>query len=272
MKLHTEWVEYEVDGKKVQGYFARPAAVQAPLPGVLVIQEAFGVDPHIQDVTERFATAGYAAFAPDLFSYGGKPATLAPDRIEDAKQFLDTIPQAAWFDAALRAPLIAALPGGRGKPIEETLGVLLVPNRPWDQYVATLRAARSWLVAGPSKGQKVGSVGWCMGGAISLRLACSEPELGAAVVFYGFTPPLEMLAALKCPVLGLYAENDPRINAGLPALAEAMKAQGKRFEHLIYPGTSHAFYNDTRGNYRVDAARDAWARTLSFFAANLGNA
>jgi len=272
MKLQTEWVEYEVDGKKVQGYFARPAAVQAPLPGVLVIQEAFGVDPHIQDVTERFATAGYAAFAPDLFSYGGKPAPLAPERIEDAKQFLDTIPQAAWFDAALRAPLLAALPAARGKAIEETLGVILVPNRPWDQYVATLRGGRSWLVAGPSNGKKVGSVGFCMGGAISLRLACGEPELGAAVSFYGFSPPLEQLAGLKCPVLALYAETDPRINAGVPALVDAMNAQGKRFEHHMYPGTPHAFHNDTRGNYRVDAARDAWARTLLFFAGNLGNA
>ncbi len=272
MKLQTEWVEYEADGKQVQGYCARPAAAKGALPGVLVIQEAFGVDPHIQDVTERFATAGYAAFAPDLFSYGGKPAPLAPERIEETKQFLDTIPQAAWFDPAQRASALAALPEARGKAIEETLGVVLVPNRPWDQYVATLRAGRSWLAAGPSKGKKIGSVGFCMGGALSLRLACSDPELAAAVVFYGFPPPLEMLAGLKAPVLGLFAENDPRINAGLPALAEAMKAQGKRFEHLIYPGASHAFLNDTRGNYHVDAARDSWARTLSFFAGNLGHA
>jgi carboxymethylenebutenolidase len=238
---------------------------------VLVIQEAFGVDPHIQDVTQRFATAGYAAFAPDLFSYGGKPEPLAPERIEDAKQFLDTVPQTAWFDAAQRAPALAAVIEARRKALEETLALLLVPNRPWDQYVATLRAGRSWLAEGASRGQKIGSVGFCMGGAISLRLACHEPELSAAVVFYGFSPPPEELAGLKCPVLGLYAENDPRITGAVPALVDAMKAQGKRFEHHIYPGAPHAFLNDTRGNYRVDAARDAWARTLSFFADHLAS-
>jgi carboxymethylenebutenolidase len=245
---------------------------QGALPGVIVIQEAFGVEPHIQDVAQRFATAGYAAFAPDLFSYGGKPAPLAPERIEDAKQFLDTLPQPAWFDPALRAPVLAALPEARRTSLEETLGLLLIPNRPWEQYVSTLRAGRSWLAAGPSQGRKIGSVGFCLGGAISLRLACGEPELAAAVVFYGFPPPLELLGGLKCPVMGLYAENDPRINAGVPALVEAMKAQGKRFEHHIYPGVAHAFFNDTRANYRVDAARDAWARTLSFFASHLANA
>jgi carboxymethylenebutenolidase len=271
MKLQTEWVEYEAEGKKVRGYLARPSAAQGALPGVLVIQEVFGVDPHIQDVTERFAAAGYAAFAPDLFSHGGKPAPLMPDRIEDAKQFLDTLPQPAWFDPAQRAPALAALPEARRKALEETLGLLLVPNRPWDQYVAIMRAGRAWLAAGPAKGQKIGSVGFCMGGALSLRLACSEPELGAAVVFYGSAPPLEMLAGLKCPVLGLYAEQDPRINAGVPALADALKAQGKQFEHHIYPGAKHAFLNDTRANYQADAARGAWARTLSFFASHLAS-
>lgn len=270
MKLHTEWVEFEADGKKVQGYLARPSAAQGALPGVLVIQEAFGVDPHIQDVTQRFATAGYAAFAPDLFSYGGKPAPLSPERIEDAKAFLDAMPQAAWFDPTLRAPYLEKLPEPKRQQVGETLGLVLVPNRPWEQYVSTMRAARSWLAAGPSQGRKIGSVGFCMGGAISLRLACHEPELAAAVVFYGFPPPVEQLAGLKSPVLALYAETDPRINAAVPALVDAMKAQGKRFEHHTYPGVAHAFFNDTRFNYRVDAARDAWARTLSFFAAQLG--
>jgi carboxymethylenebutenolidase len=269
MKLHTEWVEYEADGKKVQGYFARPSAAQGVLPGVLVIQEAFGVDAHIQDIAERFATTGYAAFAPDLFSYGGKPAPLAPERVEEAKQFLDTVPQTAWFDAAQRAPALAALPEPRGKAIEQTLALLLPATRPWDQYVSALRAGQAWLSAGPSRGQKIGSVGFCMGGALSLRLACNDPELAAAVVFYGLAPPLEQLAGLKCPVLGLYAENDPRIMSGVPELERAMKTQGKWFENHVYPGAPHAFLNDTRANYRPDAARDAWARTLSFFANKL---
>lgn len=271
MKLQTEWVRYEVQGQPVRGYFARPAAAQEPLPGVVVIQEAFGVDPFIQDVTERLATAGYAAFAPDLFSYGGTPGPLADARIEDAKRFLDTVPQAAWFDASLREPSLQVLASERAQALRETLGLLITQNRPWEQYLATLRGGREWLHQGPSRGQKVGALGFCMGGALSLRLACADAELGASVVFYGFAPPYEQLAGLKCPVLGLYAENDPRITGAVPALAEAMKAQGKRFEHHVYPGTAHAFFNDSRANYKAEASRDAWARTLSFLATSLAS-
>lgn len=270
MKLRSEWLELNVGDTKAQGYLCSPAAAKEPLPGVLVIQEVWGVDEHIQDVTERFARAGYAAIAPDLFSYGGKPAALAPERVEDVKAFLDTVPQSAWFDPAQRATALAAQPEARRKPLEETMALLLTRDRPWDKYIATLRAAQAKLTEGPSQGHKVGAVGFCMGGALALRLACVDPELGAAVVFYGGAPPHEQLAGIQCPVLGLYAENDPNITGAVPALADAMYQKGKRFEHYIYSGAPHAFFNDTRGNYRPTASRDAWARTLTFFTAHLG--
>ena len=163
-----------------------------------------------------------------------------------------------------------ALPEGRRKSLEETMALRLTRDRPWDKYVATLRAAQAKLTTGPSQGRKVGAVGFCMGGSLALRLACVAPELGAAVVFYGGAPPHEQLAGIQCPVLGLYAEIEPNITGAVPALAEAMKQQGKRFEHSIYSGAPHAFFNDTRGNYRPTASRDAWARTLTFFTAHLG--
>ena len=269
MKLHSEWMELSVGDAKAQAFFCRPAAARGPLPGVLVIQEAWGVDSFIQDVAERFARAGYAALAPDLFSYGGKPAALAPERVEKVKDFLDTVPQSAWFDPAQRATALAALPESQRKPLEESIGLLLVPTRPWEQYVATVRAAHQRLSEGSSQGRKVGIMGFCLGGALSLRYACAEPQLGAAVVFYGMSPPPELLGGLRAPVLGLYAEQDPHINGGLPALADTLKQRGQRFEHHLYPGTLHAFFNDTRANYHVDAARDAWARTLSFLATHL---
>jgi len=272
MKLNTGWIGYDVDGQKVTGYFARPTAARGPLPGVVLIQEVWGVDPHIQDVADRLATAGYAVLAPELFSYGGKPAPLSPERIEDAKQFLDTLPVPAWFDPAQRAPAIAALPDGRRQAMDETLGLLLNRNRPWDPYFATVRGAKAWLQAEHAQGQKVGAVGFCLGGALSLQFACKDPELAAAVVFYGFAPPHELLDGLRAPVLGLYAEaaKDPNIGNAVPALAEAMKQKGKRFEHRFYSGANHAFFNDSRAaSYHVGAARDAWARTLGFFAAHL---
>lgn len=267
MNLETEWVEYDAAGRSARGYLTRPAAVRgAPLPGLLVIQEVFGVDGHIQDVAERFAAAGYAAFAPDLFSYGGTPAPLTSLRLEDAKRFLDTLPQAAWSDASLRAAALAALPERQGHALQETLALLITADRPWEQYVATVSGAHAWLAENASKGHTVGSVGFCMGGALSLRLACAEPALAAAVVFYGFPPPHAQLAGVQCPVLGLYAEHDAKITGAVPALAQAMHAAGKRFEHHVYPGASHAFFNDTRRSYGAAPARDAWARTLGFLA------
>lgn len=269
MKLKTEWVSLDVEKTSAQGYLARPAAAaNRPLPAVVVIQEAFGVDDFITDITERLATAGYAALAPDLFSYGGKPAALMPERVEDAKNFLDTIPIPAWFDPSLRGQALDKVASPRREQLTETLAQLLVAERPWDQYVATLRAGRAYLQKA-CPGAAVGCIGFCLGGALAMRLACADAELAAAVAFYGFAPPLSSLANLRAPILALYAESDPRINAGVPALAAAMESAHKRFTHHTYPGTSHAFMNDTRGNFHIDAMRDAWARVLTFFAAEL---
>jgi carboxymethylenebutenolidase len=108
-----------------------------------------------------------------------------------------------------------------------------------------------------------------MGGGLSARLACGDPELAAAVIFYGASPEADHLAALVCPVLGFYGGEDPRITGAVPALAAAMEAAGKDFEWHVYLGAAHAFFNDTRRAYDVDAARDAWARALGFFARTL---
>ena len=105
-----------------------------------------------------------------------------------------------------------------------------------------------------------------------MRLACAAPGISAAVSFYGFAPPADQISALQAPILALYAENDPRINAGVTALAVSMGAAQKRFTHHTYPGTSHAFMNDTRGNFHVDAMRAAWARTLHYCAKELTGA
>ena len=269
MHLDTRWVDLQVEGAPAKAYFARPTRAEGPLPGVVLIQEAFGVDAFVRDVAERLATAGYAVIAPALFSVGGTPEALSEPRIEAAKRFLDGLPMSAWFDPALRAPAIAALKAAEAEHMSETLGLLLVRDRPWDRYLATLKAGRAWLSAEGSNGKKLGALGFCMGGALSLRLACVDPEIAAAVVFYGFAPPPEMLATLQAPVLGLYAENDPAITPGIPALAEAFKAQGKSFQSQVFPGTRHAFFNDTRGSFQLEASRLAWARALSFLAEKL---
>ncbi|GIW08818.1 MAG: carboxymethylenebutenolidase [Dehalococcoidia bacterium] len=119
--------------------------------------------------------------------------------------------------------------------------------------------------------QGIGIVGFCMGGWLSFLAATRIPDLGAAVVFYGRAPEQTELAKVVCPVLGLYAEDDPNITPNVPAVSAAMAAAGKQFTYHIYPGTKHAFFNDRRPEiYNADAARDAWKWTLRFFRQNLG--
>lgn len=269
MKLENGFRSFEVQGKQVSAYFSSPAAAQGTLSGIVVIQEAWGVDDHIQDVADRFAAAGYAVVAPELFSHGGKPEPLSFDRVDEAKKFLDTLPQPAWFDAALRSQSLVKLPESRRAKVEETLSLLLPPQRPIPLYLAIIRAAADELAAGKSRERPIGTIGFCMGGMLSLLSAAQIPELGAAVSFYGATPNREVVSKIRCPVLALFAEQDPRVNAGLPQFVSDMRETGRSLEHRIYPRSRHAFFNDTRMNYDVHAARMAWAHTLRFFADNL---
>ncbi len=269
MELKRDWVTYTSDGAPVQAYVVRPAAADGPLPGIVVIQEVWGVDAHIQDMAERFATAGYVAMAPDLYSHGGRPPSLEEGPIIAVRTFLDTLPPGAWGNPALRDEAIAKLPPDEGQRIRETLGNIFSPNRPMAQYVSDLRAAADYLRAHGSGGRSVGSVGYCLGGALSVRLAAADPELKAAVIYYGDAPGGEEQKAIRCPVLGLYGGEDHRISDSVPAFAESMKGLGKEFQYKIYDGAPHAFFNDVRRSYHVEAVRDAWARTLSFFAQHL---
>ena len=106
-----------------------------------------------------------------------------------------------------------------------------------------------------------------MGGGLAARLACAESALAGAAIFYGEPAPGELVSLISCPVIGFYGGEDPRITDTVPAFAETMKAAGKAYEPHVYPDAPHAFFNDTRPSYTVDAARDAWACLLGFFAA-----
>ncbi|MEA2297508.1 MAG: carboxymethylenebutenolidase [Solirubrobacteraceae bacterium] len=266
MELSTEWIEYRAGGEPVSAYRARPAETREPLPAVIVIQEVWGPDAHIQDVADRLAAAGYLALAPDLYSHGARPPELEPDRIARAKGFLEGLPPAAWMDPAKRAEALAELPPREGGPIGETLASLLPAERPMDRYLAVLRAAVAFLREDPAVDGHVASIGFCLGGGLSALLACEEPTLDAAVIFYGMSPAAERVDGVACPVLGFYGAEDRRITSGVAVLAAAMAEAGKDFEAVVYAGAPHAFLNDTRSSYRPAAARDAWARTLAFLA------
>ncbi len=136
-----------------------------------------------------------------------------------------------------------------------------------DEAERDLRGAIGYLLNhAATSGEKVGTVGFCMGGALSLYAASKNPQVGACVVFYGIHPNVKPdLASLRAPVLGIYAENDGYVTPTVVRELEAkLKQHGKSAEMHIYPDVDHGFFNDTREVYNEAAAKDAWRRVLAF--------
>jgi carboxymethylenebutenolidase len=158
-----------------------------------------------------------------------------------------------------------------GTPDDEDRARDLIGQLDAADTIANLRAAVAWLKAHPDGNGRVGSVGFCWGGGMSGRLATAEPELNAAVVYYGAVPPLEEVGNIRAELLLNYAEMDARINERVPAFEEALEAAGVAHEVHIYPGTQHAFNNDTsEARYDRAAAELAWSRTIALFERVLG--
>ncbi len=266
MAIREEWIEFGDD----RGWFAVPARASTPVPAVIVIQEIFGVNAHIKDVTRRIAAAGYAALAPDLFSSGGRrPAPVTDERIAEALAFGARLPPGGMFNASVRDAELAKLPDAQRVRIAETMQAIRSHASPdkAQALLAPLRSAFRHLreERPETRGEPVACVGFCMGGGLSALLACEEPELAGAAVYYGVTPPPDRIARIACPVIGFYGALDQRVNAGIPAFEEAMRAGGKPYERHVYEGAGHAFFNDD-GPYDVKAARDSWMRLMGFFA------
>jgi carboxymethylenebutenolidase len=150
----------------------------------------------------------------------------------------------------------------------------LMMGTPPDQALRDLRAGFAYLESHPSvKKDRIGTIGWCMGGRYALQLATLEPKLAAAVAYYG-APPTEpaAIAAIQAPVLGSFgAEDKGPTPEQAQAFEEAMKKAGKTVDVKVYPGAGHAFanVNNPWGGYRKEAAEDAWARTTAFLAKHL---
>ena len=115
----------------------------------------------------------------------------------------------------------------------------------------------------------VGVIGFCFGDGIVNMLATRLPDLAAGVPFYGNQPSAEDAAKIKAPLLLHYAENDERINAGMAAYEEALKANKVEYQQFVYPGTQHGFNNDTTPRYDKASATLAWQRTVEFFKRHL---
>lgn len=132
-------------------------------------------------------------------------------------------------------------------------------------------ATIAWLQEHPASTGKVGAIGFCWGGGTVNDLAVASPELLAAVPYYGRQPNPEAVPAIEARVMAHYGGLDERINAGIPAFEEALKAAGTDHQIFIYEGANHAFNNDTAAaRYDEEAAELAWQRTISFLKETLG--
>ncbi|MBC8167370.1 MAG: dienelactone hydrolase family protein [Bryobacteraceae bacterium] len=197
-----------------------------PRPAVLVIHENRGLTDHIKDITRRVAKAGYVGLAVDLLSRQG-----GTDRFPD--------------------PEGATAAYGRTRPEE----------RRQDMLAALLTIRDQVYVLG----ERLGTVGFCAGGANVWDLALNTDQLKAAVAYYGPPPAVADVPRLASPMLCLYAALDRGITGNLGTVIKAMSDAQKNFEIHIYGNANHAFNNDTGARYDPVAACDAWAKTLAFF-------
>ena len=142
-----------------------------------------------------------------------------------------------------------------------------------EAVVKDLVSTRRWLAEHKSSSGRVGAMGFCWGGGMVNLLAAADPDLAAGVVFYGMSPPLEKVPAIRAKMLLNYAGLDERINAGVPAYEEALKAAGVTYTLHTYDGAQHAFHNDANAaRYDAAAAALAWKRTVEFLTGALASA
>jgi len=227
---HGEYADVPVPGGGTVRAWVSYPERKDKAPVVIVIHEIFGLTDWEPTVVDKLAASGYVAVVPDMLS----------------SRFGQTPPSA---DSGRK--LMATLtPEGVTADLEAAYA-----------YLETLPAVR--------KGQ-IGVIGFCWGGGQTFRYATNNPRLRAAVVCYGPAPDSAALARIQAPVLGVYGENDARINAALPDVDRRMEAMGKRFRHTIYPGTGHGFLKPGRQGSDTDQPERAWADILSFFRAELG--
>ncbi|RDV04894.1 dienelactone hydrolase family protein [Undibacter mobilis] len=157
-----------------------------------------------------------------------------------------------------------------GTPADEDKGRDMIGSLNAGETAQRIAAAVPFLAKHAESTGNVGAVGFCWGGGMVNRIAVQSPELKAGVAYYGAQAPAADVPRIHAALLLHYAGLDSRINAGIPAYEEALKAAGKRYTVYVYPDVNHAFNNDTSNRYDKAAADLAWSRNLAFFAEHLG--
>lgn len=225
---HHEWVPVQYGERTVHCFVAYPESQSSTL-AVLVLHENRGLNDWARSVADQFAEAGYLAIAPDLLS-NCQPGIEKTSDFESADK--------------AREAIYALDPG---------------------QVTADLDAVFAHIRKDPSCTGKVVVAGFCWGGAQSFRYATNNPDLAAAMVFYGSAPEEpEAIDRIQAPVYGFYGENDQRINARIPETEAMAQQAGKVYDYKIYPGAGHAYMrqgDDPNGSAENRQARDdSWTR------------
>jgi carboxymethylenebutenolidase len=219
--LDVENIKYPGETGDVLAHLARPKGY-GKLPGVIVIQEIWGLVPHIEDVTRRVALEGFIAIAPDALS----PLGGTPDDVDEARSMMQKLDS--------------------------------------QKTIKNFVAAVNYLKTNPLSTGKVGVTGFCWGGGVTNQVAVNS-DVQAAVPFYGMQPSPEDVPKIKASLLIHYAEDDERINAGIPGFEAALKKAGVDYRIHMYEGTKHGFFNDTSPRYNEAASKIAWKCTIDFF-------
>ena len=223
------------DGTEMRAYSAFPSST-GPVAGIILLQEAFGVNHHIRSVADRLAAAGYAVIAPELFH-----RTAAPGQ------------EFAYSDFGSAMPHYSAINN--------------------EDLTADLQASYDWLQSQPLvMTDKIGSIGFCLGGRVSF-LANAVLPLAAAVSYYGGGTHLltDRAKDLHAPQLFFWGGLDAHISKEhIAEVTDAVAAAGKPFINTVISYADHGFHCDERPSYHPQAAAEAWALTLAFFAGKLG--
>ena len=231
---HGEWINVDAGGgDAVDAWLVYPERSDNA-PVVIVIHEIFGLTDWVRAVADQLAAEGFIAVAPDLLSGKG--------------------------------------PGGKGSASVGRDAVRgLIRNLDKAEIERRLNAVANHVTALPSAKREYGVVGYCWGGGTSFSYATQQPNLGAAVVYYGTSPATETLANVKAPVLGLYGADDNRVNATIPAAEKEMQRLGKRFEYELFAGAGHGFLRNQEGRDGANrtATEKAWPRMVQFFQTEL---
>jgi carboxymethylenebutenolidase len=236
----------EIEGTTV--YRAEPTG---PLQGGLIlIEEIWGLVPHIEAVADRFAGEGYLVLAPELL--GDLLGAANGQELMEARNDPDEARRTAV------QPKLRELFGGMSDPAFAA------------GAVARLRTVVDALEAEPGVDGRIAVAGFCFGGTYSFALAAADPRIRAAVPFYGSAPSAEDIGRIGCPVHAFYGQQDTRLIEALPDVERTFADAGRDLTTTVYPDAGHAFFNDTNPHaYNAADADDAWAKATAFLAQHL---